>query len=186
MHYFIATYVLFSSIFIFCADSLLLTTDVPRVLKEHRLDDSRLQTVFVGHVEEYIIDTVLRPCINPKLSYVKIFDSLNDANMLHISCNTYYGLMCITMGQYDKFIKEIHAREEVGFGIIKSKKQFDQLNRYLWEGFDYQVIKAAPRYYIPFISWVSKQSGVELPRECYEKILSYIDILPYCALCEIF
>jgi hypothetical protein len=143
--------------------------------KEHTLDDLRLCTIFTHRWNYQSFDTILRPCKNPKLNFFQLFYSLNDTKLLTITQRDYYGLMHIAAQQWeDAPVPNIQAFR-------------NNLIQYLDEGYDYQIAQAVLRYYPPLICWASRHvMGISLPKECCEKIASYIDVVPSCAPCKIF
>ncbi len=143
--------------------------DGQKIPKEHTLNDERIQNVVANSKEGGYASGCLPPCSNTKLSRIIIWYDLRYAKPL-----------CITHKIYIDLLDPVRKSDRC------DAPGFDDLLQYLDEGYSYQIRKAIPRYYKPLISWVSKQIGLPLPKDCCEKIVAYIDRLPDSAPCEIF
>lgn len=155
-------------------------------LKEHRLDDERLQHLLTTHPMMLTIESFLNRCNNQKLTCEQIILSLADQKPLQITRKSYFDLIHITYGQIQDLIDgQCLWGDTLGHGSLQG------LRAYLCDGCNHQTVTQIKSYYGPLIIWVSQQLlGTTLPVEICKKILSNIDIntnpLPDCVPYKIF
>jgi hypothetical protein len=149
--------------------SLYAAEDVQLGSKQHSLDDERIRKVVLSEKDGGYSNYLLPPCTNIKLSRPNISLNLSDTKPIAVPHKIYIDLIA-RVRQSDR----------------DNASGFDSIMQYLDEGYTYQTTRAILFYYSPLIYWVAWQIGVGLPKECCEKMASYINELPKSAPCKIF